>query len=249
MGAAAQASVPGVYAWGVTVAPAAWSRGASLVSKVAAIAAVLALLGGSRRGAHGPRVARGCRRCGVSSSRARSPGRPLRPPSLRFEWTRPRAAAGMIGWALFAFASAAPALRRHDEERPHRGSGPRCAPRPRARRWRVPGAGAVIAGLSSSWAGASPARSDPCSSASSPSPQASRSSARRPISPSRGTRSAPGISRAQAPPGDDHAGRPGASSGSRASCSRFEADILFRRNAARRPSRHRAAPGRQPSRS
>src|SRR5450631_552279 len=45
-GAAAQASVPGVYAWGVTVAPAAWSRGASTLAKIAAIAAVLALVGG-----------------------------------------------------------------------------------------------------------------------------------------------------------------------------------------------------------
>src|ERR1700722_9461866 len=46
MGAAAQASVPGLYAWGVTVAPVAWSRGASAVAKVAAVAALAALAGG-----------------------------------------------------------------------------------------------------------------------------------------------------------------------------------------------------------
>src|SRR5882672_6171857 len=45
-GAAAQANVPGAYAWAVTVAPAAWSRGAPALAKVAAVAALLALFGG-----------------------------------------------------------------------------------------------------------------------------------------------------------------------------------------------------------
>ena len=45
LGAAAQAAVPGFYAWGVTIMPAAWSRGAPVIAKVAAIGGVIALVG------------------------------------------------------------------------------------------------------------------------------------------------------------------------------------------------------------
>src|ERR1700736_6589362 len=45
-GAAAQASVPGVYAWSVTVAPVAWSRGASSFARVVSVFAVAALAAG-----------------------------------------------------------------------------------------------------------------------------------------------------------------------------------------------------------
>ena len=44
LGASAQAAIPGLYAWAITVAPAAWSRGAPLVAKVAAIIGVVALV-------------------------------------------------------------------------------------------------------------------------------------------------------------------------------------------------------------
>lgn len=110
MGAAAQASVPGLYAWGVTVAPIAWSRGASLASKIAAMAALTALAAGvvaERR--WGPRLRIAfmwafvlC--CAVAWSAAPAALAPLRIDA-------PRGAAGMLGWALFALASAAPALR------------------------------------------------------------------------------------------------------------------------------------------
>jgi hypothetical protein len=43
LGASAQAAIPGLYAWAITVAPAAWSRGAPLFAKVAAIIGVIAL--------------------------------------------------------------------------------------------------------------------------------------------------------------------------------------------------------------
>jgi hypothetical protein len=109
MGAAAQASVPGVYAWGVTVAPVAWSRGATALSKVAALVALAALFGGIA----GERFAAGKGRmasmwgfvlaCAVAWSAAPAALGPLRIDA-------PRGAAGMIGWALFALASAAPAL-------------------------------------------------------------------------------------------------------------------------------------------
>ena len=44
LGASAQAAIPGLYAWSITVAPAAWSRGAPLFAKVAAIIGVVALV-------------------------------------------------------------------------------------------------------------------------------------------------------------------------------------------------------------
>lgn len=44
IGASAQAAIPGLYAWSVTVAPSAWSLGAPFASKVAASVGVLALL-------------------------------------------------------------------------------------------------------------------------------------------------------------------------------------------------------------
>ena len=115
VGAAAQASVPGVYAWGVTVAPAAWSRGAPLLAKVAAVTAVLALIGGVL----GERFWEGRARtvslwgfvlsCALAWSAAPAALGPLRIDA-------PRGIAGMIGWALFAFASAAPALQGRREE-------------------------------------------------------------------------------------------------------------------------------------
>ncbi|MGH7296805.1 MAG: hypothetical protein ACRELB_17840, partial [Polyangiaceae bacterium] len=117
MGAAGQASVPGVYAWGVTVVPAAWSRDGSPVSKVAAVVALVALLGG----VVAERLAPGRARllslwgfvlaCALSWSAARDALGPMQIDALR-------GAAGMIGWALFAFASAAPALQRRDDVPP-----------------------------------------------------------------------------------------------------------------------------------
>src|SRR5258705_6130368 len=44
IGASAQAAIPGLYAWAITVAPAAWSRGAPLVAKLAAGIGVIALV-------------------------------------------------------------------------------------------------------------------------------------------------------------------------------------------------------------
>ena len=129
VGAAAQASVPGVYAWGVTVAPAAWARGASALAKVAAISAIAALLGG----VVGERLVGGKVRvvsfwgfvlaCALAWSAAPTALAPLRIDA-------PRGAAGMIGWALFALASAAPALQgRREKERRRGRRGPRATQR------------------------------------------------------------------------------------------------------------------------
>jgi hypothetical protein len=109
MGASAQASVPGLYAWGVTVAPTAWGRGSSLVAKGAALVALAALVGGvaaERSWGHRARIAAlwtFVLACALSWSAAPSGLAPLRIDA-------PRGLAGMLGWALFALASAAPAL-------------------------------------------------------------------------------------------------------------------------------------------
>ena len=136
IGASAQAAIPGLYAWAITVAPAAWSRGAPLLAQVAAVIGVLALITAP--------IVEG------STSSSASDRKPSRAPcSSVFEsvrsWTGPtwarawsvwgfvlssaivwalapsalssarldgvRGALGMVGWALFAFASAGPALR------------------------------------------------------------------------------------------------------------------------------------------
>jgi len=108
-GAAAQASVPGLYAWGVTVAPVAWSRGASAVAKLAAVLALAALAAGvaaERRWDQKARVVAlwgFVLSCALAWSAAPSALAPLRIDA-------PRGLAGMLGWALFALASAAPAL-------------------------------------------------------------------------------------------------------------------------------------------
>jgi hypothetical protein len=108
-GAAAQASVPGAYAWGVTVAPAAWARGSSSFARVASVVALAALFAGvfgeRRWGWPGRLVALwgfvlGCAVAWSATPQALAP--------LRVDL--PRGIAGMIGWALFALASAAPAL-------------------------------------------------------------------------------------------------------------------------------------------
>src|SRR5215472_10680611 len=124
MGATAQAVVPGVYAWGVTVAPSAWTSGAHSPARLAKIAAIVALLAlgvgvpAERRWGERARIA--CLwafvlACAVTWTAA--------PRSLSaFRVDAPRGLAGMLAWALFAFASYAPA-------RPGHGH-PRNAPKP-----------------------------------------------------------------------------------------------------------------------
>jgi hypothetical protein len=108
MSAAAQASVPAVYAWGVTVAPVAWSRGAPLLAKVAAVAALGAIavaVAGERR--WGQRARAGGLWGFVLASAITWSAAPAALGPLRID--APRGLAGMLGWALFAFTSAAPA--------------------------------------------------------------------------------------------------------------------------------------------
>jgi hypothetical protein len=145
IGASAQAAIPGLYAWAITVAPAAWSRGAPVVAKVAAVVGVLALVTAPLVEGAGlppttPAAPDADSGAGAPASRSR---RSLK--GFVGSWTGPtwarawsvwgfvlssaivwalapgalssarldavRGALGMVGWALFAFASAGPVLR------------------------------------------------------------------------------------------------------------------------------------------
>ncbi len=133
LGASAQAAIPGIYAWAITVAPAAWARGAPWPAKLAALVGVAAL-------ATAPLVEGAVTK---SQAAAREEGRA--PPRALLAWTGAtwarvwsvwgfvlssaivwalspaalssarldgvRGALGLVGWGLFAFASAGPALR------------------------------------------------------------------------------------------------------------------------------------------
>lgn len=134
IGTSAQAAIPGAYAWAVTVAPAAWSVGAPVVAKVLAIIGVVALVSApllengeetarrwrwlpsvlaSRRG---PALARAWSVWGLVLSSVLvwllvpAALSPIRLDGLR-------GGLGMVGWALFAFASAGPVLRSNPAER------------------------------------------------------------------------------------------------------------------------------------
>ena len=146
LGASAQAAIPGLYAWSITVAPAAWSRGAPLVAKVAAIAGVIALTTAPLVEGAGVRRAPPAEAGEGSATPAPPPPKGLAALSA---WTGPtwariwsvwgfvlssaivwtlapsalssarldgvRGALGVVGWALFAFASAGPSLRADPE--------------------------------------------------------------------------------------------------------------------------------------
>lgn len=145
LGASAQAAIPGLYAWSITVAPAAWSRGAPMFAKVAAVIGVIALttaplVEGAGLRAPGPAPAPDP----AAAPTTQAPPAPKGIDALR-AWTGPtwariwsvwgfvlssaivwtlapgalssarldgvRGALGVVGWSLFAFASAGPSLR------------------------------------------------------------------------------------------------------------------------------------------
>ena len=167
IGSAAQATIPGLYAWGVTVAPAAWGRGAPLAAKIVALLGVVLLLAAvllerspasdgamatePARPSFLGRFARHARPLSVWGLVATSalvwalaPGA-LSPARL----DAPRGVAGMIGWALFAFASAAPAIAR-DPESSRVTPGPPLRPRspiPRGDAWFILGGTVFALGL------------------------------------------------------------------------------------------------------
>ena len=164
VGSSAQAAIPGLYAWAITVAPAAWSRGAPLGARIAALVGVLALTtaplvesaargrqaGAAVEGRHSglKGVVHGW--TGATWARAWSVWgfvlscavvwalAPAALSSARFDGVR--GVLGVAGWALFAFASAGPALRANPEARTRIVAGSSLKPRsdlPRSA-WRWP---------------------------------------------------------------------------------------------------------------
>jgi len=144
IGASAQAAIPGLYAWAITVAPAAWQRGSPLFAKLASIIGLIALTTAPLVENAGVAQNERKREEFAAPPSLRRPDRP-RGVAVVTTWTGPtwariwsvwgfvlssaivwalvpgalssarvdaiRGALGMVGWALFAFASAGPALR------------------------------------------------------------------------------------------------------------------------------------------
>jgi hypothetical protein len=113
LGGLAQACVPGLYAWIISVAPAAWLHGSSMLVKVFAVAGALMLLGAAwaeMRAARAASLAGIWGFVGTSALVWTLAPRAIGP--LRFDVIR--GLSGMIGWALFAYAVAAPPTRKTD---------------------------------------------------------------------------------------------------------------------------------------
>jgi hypothetical protein len=106
-GATSQAFVPGLYAWAITVEPVAWSRDAGIGAKVAGALALLALGLGPVLERRSPGVVRMASGWGVVMSSIVV--WVLAPDGAFATFDAARGIAGMLGWALFAFASASPA--------------------------------------------------------------------------------------------------------------------------------------------
>jgi hypothetical protein len=118
LGPAMQAAVPGLYAWAVTVAPAAFGHGAKPWSLVGAFGGLAALAAGFVLERRGPAPGEG------AGPRPRSAVHPVVPWAFvlasALAWAGApdalsttrlgsiRGIAGAIGWALFALACAAP---------------------------------------------------------------------------------------------------------------------------------------------
>lgn len=155
IGASAQAAIPGLYAWAITVAPAAWSRGAPLAAKVAAVVGLVALTtapfveGAGLRAPPAPPAGQAGQATAPAPEGAAGASPAPRGLAVLRTWTGPtwariwsvwgfvlssaivwalapsalsavkldgvRGALGVVGWALFAFASAGPALRADPE--------------------------------------------------------------------------------------------------------------------------------------
>ncbi len=181
-GIAAQGAVPGLYAWGVTVVPVAWVRGGPGAAKVAAIAAPLALGAGVAGERVWGDVARLASLWGfvVASAATWALARGgLGPLHL----DGPRGVAGMLGWALFAFTFAGPALRggsNEEDSATPRGRSVRAFGSAGAERRSTSGPAPLALPCCRRSGGGSQGRSGPCWCGSSPSRQVSRCSARLP---------------------------------------------------------------------
>jgi hypothetical protein len=106
-GATSQALIPGLYAWAVTVEPVAWFREATLGPRLAAVLAVASLCLGPLLERTSPDRVRMASGWGTVMF---SIGVWVLAPQGAFAgFDTPHGMAGMVGWALYAFASASPA--------------------------------------------------------------------------------------------------------------------------------------------
>ncbi len=137
LGASAQASIPGLYAWGVTVATCAWAHGVPWQTRVLSLLGPLVLGASVLIDKERPAVARQVSVWGlVLSSLLVWALVPANVGPSRFDTTR--GVLGMLGWATFAFASAAPAFPRREEDDARIVDRGRLEPRQRAGRKDVP---------------------------------------------------------------------------------------------------------------
>lgn len=137
LGASAQASIPGLYAWGVTVATCAFVKGVPWQTKLLALLGPLALGASVLVDKDRPAVARNVSVFGlVVSSLVVWALVPEHAGPAHLDTTR--GVLGMIGWGVFAFASAAPAFPRTKEEEARVVERGRLEPRQRGSRKDVP---------------------------------------------------------------------------------------------------------------
>jgi hypothetical protein len=111
LGASAQSAIPALYAWGVTVAPCAFARGASVLAKVTSILALAVLAAAIVLERRRPSLSRpvfvwGFAACCVLTWALAPQG--LSPAKL----DAARGFLGAVGWLMVAFSAAAPPLRR-----------------------------------------------------------------------------------------------------------------------------------------
>ncbi len=115
LGPAAQASIPGLYAWAVTVATCGWSKGVPWQTRALVLLGPMALAASIFIDRDRPAIARHVSVWGLGTSSLLVWA--LVPASVGpGHFDAVRGVMGMLGWGTFAFASAAPAFQRRPED-------------------------------------------------------------------------------------------------------------------------------------
>jgi len=113
-GSGTQALLPGLYAWALTIAPVGFARGASVGGAVAASIGLVALFGSAEATRRGKRVGQIASVWGLAFSAMATWAIGISDfGAIRAEPIR--LFAGLLGWVLFGFASAAPSVKRKGE--------------------------------------------------------------------------------------------------------------------------------------
>ncbi|MFO0666656.1 MAG: hypothetical protein U0174_22085 [Polyangiaceae bacterium] len=107
-----QASVPALYAWAITVAPVAFGKGGTTLSQFFALLAITSVLLGLMAASTGGREKYALPAVVWGMTLFSSGSFLVASPRALSTFDTARGTAGVLGWLLFALASAAPALRR-----------------------------------------------------------------------------------------------------------------------------------------